>query len=171
MNRNPHTELERWLAAEVAGDDVAAEEAFGALFEALPRLAPRAGFTERVVMTLRESHREPETGRATWVGKAALAAALALGGIAAGLLPLVRLLPIRIPSLGDVVTAAARGIAWLGGWLSAGLDVWGTLARVGDAIGKAAATPEIATAMMGSALISALALYTLHHLLVYERRV
>ena len=171
MNRNPHTELERWLAAEAAGDDVAAEEAFGALFEALPRLSPRAGFTERVVMTLRESQREPETGRATWVGKAALAAALALGGIAAGLLPLVRLLPIRIPSLGDVATAAARGIAWLGGWLGAGLDVWGTLARVGDAIGKAAATPEIATAMMGSALISALALYTLHHLLVYERRV
>ena len=61
--------------------------------------------------------------------------------------------------------------AWLGGWLRAGLDVWGTLAQVGDAIGKAAATPEIATAMMGSALISALALYTLHHLLVYERRV
>jgi hypothetical protein len=171
MNRNPHTELERWLAAEAAGDDVAAEEAFGTLFEAMPRLAPRAGFTERVVMTLRESHREPETGRATWVGKAALAAALALGGIAVGLLPLVRLLPIRIPSLGDVATAAARGIAWLGGWLRAALDIWGTLAQVGDAIGKAAVTPEIATAMMGSALISALALYTLHHLLVYERRV
>ena len=49
MNRNPHTELERWLAAEAAGDDAAAEEAFGALFEALPRLAPRVGFTERVV--------------------------------------------------------------------------------------------------------------------------
>jgi hypothetical protein len=171
MNRNPHTELERWLAAEAAGDDVAAEEAFGTLFEALPRLAPRAGFTERVVMTLRESHREPETGRASWLGKALLAAAVSLAGIAVGLLPLLRLAPVRIPSLGDVVTAAARGIAGFGSWLRAGLDVWGTLARVGDAIGKAAATPEIATAMMGSALISALALYTLHHLLVYERSV
>ena len=104
-------------------------------------------------------------------GQGILAAAVSLAGIAVGLLPLLRLAPIRIPSLGDVVTAAARGIAGFGGWLRAGLDVWGTLARVGDAIGKAAATPEIATAMMGSALISALALYTLHHLLVYERSV
>jgi hypothetical protein len=45
------------------------------------------------------------------------------------------------------------------------------MARVGEAIGTAAATPQIAAAMMGSAIISSLALYTLHHLLVYERRV
>ena len=171
MNRNPHTELERWLAAEATGDDVAAEEAFGALFVALPRLAPRAGFSERVVMAHRESLREPETGHVSLLWKAALAAAVGLAGIAVGLLPLLRLAPIHVPSLGDVLTAAARGIAAFGGWLRAGLDVWGTFARVGDAIGKAAATPEIATAMMGSALISALALYTLHHLLVYERSV
>ena len=49
MTRKPHTDLERWLAAEAAGDDFAAEEAFGALFQALPRLAPRHGFSERVV--------------------------------------------------------------------------------------------------------------------------
>ena len=66
---------------------------------------------------------------------------------------------------------AARGVAWLDRWLRTGLDFWGILARVGEAIGTAAATPQIATAMMGSALVSALALYTLHHLLVYERRV
>jgi F0F1-type ATP synthase membrane subunit c/vacuolar-type H+-ATPase subunit K len=168
MSRNPHTELERWLAAEAAGDDFAAEEAFGAMFAAMPRLAPPPGFAERVIMAV---DREPDTGRATWLWKAALAAAVSLAGLATGLLPLLRWIPIRLPDVGDVVAAAARGLAWLDQWLRTAFDIWGTLARVGGAIGAAAQTPEIATAMMGSALVSALALYSLHHLLVYERRV
>jgi hypothetical protein len=168
MNRNPHTDLERWLAAEAAGDDLAAEEAFGAVFAAMPRLAPPLGFSERVIMAF---DREPDTGRATWLWKAALAAAVALAGLTTGLLPLVRWIPIRLPSVGDVVAAAARGLAWLEQWLRTAVDIWGLLARIGSAIGAAAQTPEIATAMMGSALVSAAALYSLHHLLVYERRV
>jgi hypothetical protein len=167
MSHNPHTDLERWLAAEAAGDDLAAEEAFRTLFEAMPRLAPLPGFAERVVMALHE----PETGRASWLWKAALAAAVALAGLAAGFLPLLRWIPVQVPGASDVVATAARGLAWLGRWLGAGLDIWESLARIGGAIGAAAQTPEIASAMIGSALISSLALYTLHHLLVYERRV
>ena len=109
MNRNPHTDLERWLAAEVAGDDLAAEEAFGAVFASMPRLAPPPGFTERVIMAF---DREPDTGRATWLWKAALAAAVALAGLATGLLPLVRWIPIRLPSVGDVFAAAVGGFEW-----------------------------------------------------------
>jgi hypothetical protein len=168
MSHHLHTDLDRWLAAEAKGDDFAAEEALGALFHTLPRLAPRPGFAERVVMA---SLREPESGRAAWLWKAAIVAAVSLAGIATGLLPLLRWIPIQVPGPAEIVTAAARGLAWLGRWLGAGLNVWEMLARIGEAIGRAAATPEIATAMMGSALISALALYTLHHLLVYERRV
>ena len=171
MSPNPHTDLERWLAAEAAGDDLAAEAAFGALFHALPQVAPSPGFGERVLMELREREREPESGRVPWLWKAAVAAAVALAGLAAGFLPLLRRIPIDVPGPAEIVSAAARGVAWLAGWLGAGLDVWETLARLGGAIGTAAATPQIATAMMGSALVSALALYTLHHLLVYERRV
>jgi hypothetical protein len=167
MNRRLHTDLERWLAAEAAGDDAGAEDAFGALFAALPQLAPHPGFAERVVMELRE----PDSGRVPWLWKAALAAAVSLAGLTAGLLPLVRWIPIDVPRLGEIVTAAVRGVTWLGNWLGAGLDVWEILARVGNAVGVAAATPEIATAMLGSALLTAAALYTLHHLLVYERRV
>jgi hypothetical protein len=115
--------------------------------------------------------REPDSGRVPWLWKAALAAAVSLAGLTAGLLPLVRWIPIDVPRPGEIVTAAVRGVTWLGNWLGAGLDVWETLALVGNAVGVAAATPEIATAMLGSALLSAAALYTLHHLLVYERRV
>lgn len=171
MSPRPHPDLERWLAAESAGDDLAAEAAFGALFQTLPRVAPSPGFAERVVMELREAQREPETGRATWVGKAALAIAMALAGVAAGFLPLLRRIPLDVPGPAEIVSAAAHGLAWIAGWLGAGLDVWGTLARLGGAIGTAVATPQIATAMMGSALVSAVALYTLHHLLVHERSV
>lgn len=167
MTHRLHTDLERWLAAEAVGDDAGAEDAFGALYAALPRLAPHPGFADRVAIELRE----PETGFAPWLGKVALAAAMALAGLTAGLLPLLRWIPIDVPRTSEILTAAARALAWLGNWLSAGLDIWETLARVGNAIGVATATPEIATAMLGSALLSAGALYTLHHLLVYERRV
>lgn len=167
MNRRLHTDLERWLAAEAAGDDAGAEDAFGALFAALPQLAPHPGFAERVVMELRE----PETGRVPWLWKAALAAAVSLAGLTVGLLPLLRWIPIDLPRPGEIVSAAVRSVAWLAQWLSSGLDLWKTLARVGNAVGLAVATPEIASAMLGSAMLSVVALYTLHHLLVYERRV
>jgi hypothetical protein len=168
MSRNRHTDLERWLAAEAAGDDFAAEKAFGALFEALPRLAPRSGFVERVIMVTAP---EPKPWLAGWMWKAAVVAAVSLAGLAAGLLPLVRWIPIQVPGAGEILAAGAHGVAWLDRWLRAGLDVWDMLARVGSAIGLVAATPQIASAMIGSALVSSLALYSLHHLLVYERRV
>jgi len=168
MNRRLHTDLERWLAAEAAGDDAGAEDAFGALCAALPRLAPHPGFAERVVM---EVAPEPRPWFAAWMWKVALAAAISLAGVTVGLLPLLRWVPLDVPGPGEIVSAAARAMTWLYQWLGAGLGFWETLAQVGNAVGVAAGTPEIATAMLGSALLSAAALYTLHHLLVYERRV
>ena len=48
-NRKLQKDIERWLAAEAeAGSE--AEEAFGTAIQALPRLAPRAGFAERVMV-------------------------------------------------------------------------------------------------------------------------
>ena len=71
---------------------------------------PRAGPPE--VMELREARREPETGRATWVGKAALAIAVALAGVAAGFLPLLRRIPLDLPGPADILAAAriSRGL-------------------------------------------------------------
>jgi hypothetical protein len=50
MRRQPDDRLSRWLEAELADDERAAEEALGALFAAAPRPAPRPGFAERVML-------------------------------------------------------------------------------------------------------------------------
>ena len=164
-----HDEMTRWLAAEAADDVAEAETAFNGLFATVPRLAPRAGFTERVLWAVRPEP-APRLARAGWAWKSAAAAALALGAMAAGLLPLIRWLPIDAPTFGSVVKASARGVAWVADWLDVGLATWQFLAGIGGALGVAATTPQVATALLTSALVGAFALYGLNHLLVIERR-
>src|SRR5687768_5264602 len=119
-------EIERWLAAEAAGDEAAAEAAFGAATHRLPRLAPRAGFSQRVAWAVR-----PEPARARvrvpWAERLGLAAALSLAGLAAAFLPALRALPIDLPRPSALIDGLTRSVAWVGGRLGAGLEVWDTL--------------------------------------------
>lgn len=169
MKSRLHDELNRWLAAEVADDVAEAEAAFDGLFGAVPRLAPHAGFTERVLWAVGPAP-APRPALAGWGWKAAAVVTLALGAMAAGLLPLVRWLPIDVPTFSTVVKASARGVAWAADWLEAGLATWQFLAEIGGALGVAATTPPVATALLTSALVGAFALYELNHLLAIERR-
>ncbi len=169
MTARIHDELNRWLTAEAADDAAAAETGFDALFLSVPRLEPRAGFTERVLWAV-DPTPAPQPALAGWGWKAMTAAALALTAVAAGLLPLARWLPIGLPTFGTVLKASARGLAWVAEWLDAGLATWRFLTTIGQALGVAATTPEVATALMASALLGALSLYELNRLLAIERR-
>lgn len=169
MNRNRTYELEAWLAAEAAGDEDAADAAFGVLFARMPRLHPTPGFAGRVVRAA-----APRPARApafeVWGGRLVLGASLALAGIALALLPALRGLPLDLPGLSGVLQAGNDTLSWIGGRLAAGIALWDFLARVGRAISVAAATPQAASALFGSATLSGLALYTLDRMLTLERR-
>ena len=169
MDRNRTYEMEAWLAAETAGDEAAAEAAFGALFATLPHLHPTPGFAERVVRAAL-----PEPARApvmeVWGGRLALGASLALAGLAVALLPMLRALPVDPPGLTALLQGANDALAWMGGRLVAGFALWDVLARVGGAVSVAVATPQAASALLGSATLSGLALYTLDRMLTLERR-
>lgn len=169
MNRNRTYEMDAWLTAEAAGDEDAADAAFGAMFAGLPRLHPTPGFAGRVVRAA-----VPRPARAAalelWGGRLALGASLALAGIALALLPALRALPLDLPGISGVLQAGTETLAWIGGRLAAGIALWDFLATVGRAISVAAATPQAASALFGSATLSGLALYTLDRMLTLERR-
>lgn len=170
MDRRLQNELGRWMTAEAADDEVRAEAALSALLGSMPRLTPSPGFAERVLWA---SLPEPARGPAwsAWAWKLALTAALALAGLATGLLPALRLLPIGVPRASVLVKAVANGIHWVGDWLRTGFEVWDLLSRIGHAVALATGTPEAAAALAGSAILGGIALYALHHLLTLERRI
>jgi len=165
--RRLQTDLKRWLAAEATGVERRAEDAFGALLATTPRLRPSAGFAERVLWAIQPA---PSVAFAAWWWKAAIAASVTLIGMATGLLPLVRLLPLDAPTFGEVLMTGADGLVWIGEWFAAGLALWGLLARIGTAFQVAVGTPEVASLLLASTLIGASALYSLNRLLAFERR-
>ncbi|MGH7564732.1 MAG: hypothetical protein ACREK5_09965 [Gemmatimonadota bacterium] len=168
INRKLHKDIERWLEAETRGEAEEAEAAFGVAFAALPRLEPRPGFAERVMYAFQPA---PVRGFAwlSWGPKAATIGALTLVAMAIGLLPVAGV-AFEAPSVGWVVDGVTGGITWLAQWLTAGLEVWSFMVRIGNAIGVAMTTPQLGAALLASALVSAAALYQLNRLLVLERR-
>jgi hypothetical protein len=169
MMRRLQNDLKRWLAAEAAGDERQAEDAFGTLLASAPRLTPSAGFAERVLWAIQPAP-APQLALGAWWWKAAVVAAVTLVGTATGLLPLVQWLPIGAPSFGEVLRTGADGLVWIGEWLAAGLALWGFLARIGTALQVAVVTPQVASLLLASTLIGVSALYSLNRLLAFERR-
>ena len=168
-NRKLQKDIERWLAAEAEAGTEEAEKAFGTALAALPRLAPRAGFAERVMLAFQPA---PALHRMEWLHwgwKAVTAGALATVAVALGLMPAAGN-TVNLPSAAAVVDTATRSVTWLVGWLASGIEAWSFLARIGDAIGVVISTPQIGAALMATALIGAAALYELNRLLVPERR-
>jgi hypothetical protein len=161
-------EFDRWLTAEAAGDEMRAEAAFVAFFARFPRLAPAADFAERVLAAAPVAARR--TAPALWGWRWAIASALAMTGVAAWLLPALRWLPLEIPRLSEIVKTAAMVTGALVEWFEVGVAVWGFLLRFGRWVTVAVQAPEIAAGLAGSAVIGAVALYTLNHLLALERR-
>lgn len=170
MNRDRrlHRELTAWLTAEATGDDARAEAAFAAMIGGLPRLGPSAGFAERVVMAA-----APATSVVpvwlTWLARGALAASIALVAMATGLVPALAT-AVGLPTLGGIAKTAANGLSWIGARFETGLEVWEFLGRIGEAISLGLRTPEAQAGLAGTVVLGTIALYTLHHLLTFERR-
>lgn len=167
--RGLHTELNAWLRAETTGDDAGAEAAFAALVAALPRLGPAPGFAERVVWAAVPRAAGERPAWLVWLARGSLAASLALAALATGLLPAVARLWPGLPSLGEIAKAVAGGLSWIGRWFETGLEVWAFLGGIGEAMSVALGAPEAQAALGGSAVLAAIAFYTLHHLLTFER--
>lgn len=170
MDRDVERALRRWIAADQADLDAEADGAFRAVFQVMPRQAPRPGFVNRVAAAVGTLAR-PVGGRSTpwsWSRRAAVAA-LAVIGTASMYFATVALAPIIARRLVALVSASVRGFVWVVMQLQSGLDLWAILAEAGRAIGAAIATPQVAIGLVAIELVSVVALYALHRLLTLEK--
>lgn len=90
-------------------------------------------------------------------------AGLALCVMGAGALYL--LLPLATRALVRALTMTVNGCVWLAASMSSGADPWTILSAVGRAAGDSLATREASGALLGLAVVGAVAFYWLQRLL------
>jgi hypothetical protein len=159
MRPSHHEALDRWLAAERDDRFDDADAALREMFEALPLVAPPAGFADRVLARtgLLPVTRMQEVEPRSVFASRALRLALVLSLIATALgviwLPPTLQALNRLWSLSDVVQ--------LGMWaVAAGSRALATVLRIGDwiiSLGRALAEPLMAPGVMATLTVSLLA--------------
>ena len=168
--RSPHHDpLTRWLAAERDDRSGEAEAALLELFEALPPLAPPAGFADRVMERagLRDAGAVHEGLFAHRWTRLVLAGCLLAMATSVLWLPqtLLALAGLWSFSFGDLVEAWARGLAEAGIWLAAAFRLGGGLFSLGETLTRSLATPQAAAVVGGCLLVSTLAFRFLRDLI------
>ena len=170
MRPSPHDSLNRWLAAERDDRPEAAEAALFELFEALPLVAPPAGFADRVLARAGFLAAPASLFERRW---ARVAIALCL--LATGLFLLW--LPVTLKaladtwswSLGSPVELAVRLLVDWSLWVATVLRLWDWFFTLGEALAKPLATPEVAAVLAGCLVVASLAFRLLRDLMTNER--
>lgn len=165
--------LRRWLAAEEDGREGDAETALAALFEALPPLAPPAGFADRVLA--RAGLAAPVPARrfaARWLRVAAMLPLLIIGLALPWLPEMLRALASIANVLwspGDLVRLGTGALVAVSQGLVAAFAFWDWLLRIGRLLASPFATPAIALVMIGCLLVSLVAFHFLRNLITRDR--
>jgi hypothetical protein len=162
MRPNAHDALNRWLAAERIDSSEsseiadAADTALRELFEALPLLAPAAGFAGRVLARtgLQPVKRDVFASLGLRLVLAASLVALSLGAI--WLPPTLRALG-GLLSLSDLVSLGVRGVAEASRALALVLRAGEWLFALGRALSEPLMAPQAMAALAACLLVSGLA--------------
>lgn len=167
MRPSPNDDsLNRWLAAERDDRPDEAEAALFELFEALPRLAPPAGFADRVLA--RAGFRPARVFESLWV-RAVIALCLLATGVSLLWLPTAVKALAGTWSLGNPIELGARLLVDWSLWLVTVLRLWDWLFTLGEALAKPLVTPEVAAVLAGCLLVATLAFRLLRDLMTNER--
>ena len=167
--------LHRWLTAEQEDRDDDAETALLALFEALPPLAPPAGFADRVLA--RAGLAAPVPVRRNLFVPVWLRAFVTLALLGTGLaLPWLSEILRSLASLGrflwspgDLVRLGTGALIAISQGLVAALALWDWLLGLGRALAAPFATPAMALVMIGCLLVSLVAFHFLRNLITRDR--
>jgi hypothetical protein len=157
-----------WLRSEERGSEQEAEEAFLRVFASLPIPEPSAIWMER---TLTRIGLAPEPATATsWAYKIAVGLSLALASLALALVPSALATVARTVTLASLVDWAAGLIVIVIQRLAQGITIWGVLARVGEGVAAAMASPPALASLLLALIVSFGAIRALSGLLALERR-
>ena len=155
MRQNP--ELDSWRRfreAEAAGRDAEADLALRELFFALPRLAPSAGFADRILARVaRRTSIFALPGVRFGLAAALLVAAFGTALFAPMALPLAGLI-----GPGGILSAAIRGLAGFSVRAASGLATWSSLSNAAWVIGRTALHPPILALLLLQFAVAAAAL-------------
>jgi hypothetical protein len=168
MRRSHHKALDRWLAAERDDHPEAAETALFELFEALPLIAPPAGFADRVLVRagLRAAKRDLFASRGVRLVLALCLIATALGAL--WLPPTLRVLA-GIWSFGAVVRGGVEALIEATQWLGSALRLWELLLTIGRALTEPLTLPQVTAVLLVCLLASSLAFRFLRDQISGER--
>ncbi len=163
--RRHNPELERFLKAERAGQDRAAEAALTALFRTLPMAAPVPGLADKVLLAS-----GIDRSRAwSWKARSAVAAAVASAGLAlAWLLPILSVLSPRLAP-GKVVGGAVHGLVSAAQGLAEWFSFWFRIADFIDTLLVAVTAPPVVLALILTGSLAVLLTRGLVNLVVDDR--
>lgn len=167
--------LTRWLDAERDGADDAAEAALLELFEALPPLAPPAGFADRVLRRVALEQAVPERPAvfSRVVRSRAFRVAVAFGVLATALsllwVPGLLLVFGRLVSVGGLMDLGAASVVDLGRWLTLAARVGEWLLTVAGAFAVSLTSPAAVKVTAACLAISGVSFAVLRDLMTRNR--
>lgn len=161
MRHNHQDALDRWLAAERGDHAEDAEAALFELFEALPQVAPPAGFADRVlaragiaVPAAAPAKRDLFAWRPMRLLLGLCLVALSFGAL--WLPPVIELLA-RFWSFGEAMQMGVSAMNGLARWLASVLSLWDFAVTIGRAIAEPLTQPRVMAALLGCLALSSLA--------------
>ena len=168
MRPSHQNALDRWLAAERDERPEEAEAALLELFEALPLIAPPAGFANRVLVRagLKAARRDLFASRGMRLVLALCLAAISLGAL--WLPPTLRALA-GLWSFSGLVRAGVEALIGAVQWLASVLRLGELLLTVGRALTEPLTLPQVTAALLICLLASSAAFRFLRDQITGER--
>jgi hypothetical protein len=168
MRTSHQHSLDRWLAAERGGRPEEAEAALHELFEALPLIAPPAGFADRVLIRagLGAARRDFFASRAV---RLVLALCLAATGFGALWLPPTLRVLAGLWSLSGTLRAGVQALIDVTQWLASVLRLGELLLTVGRALTQPLTLPQVTALLVICLLASSLGFRLLRDQITGER--
>jgi hypothetical protein len=163
--RDPEGALARFFAAEQAENADRADMALRDAFEAVPRRAPNAALSDRLMRTALVR----PVATASTVSERTVAAGVVAAALGMTLMPVGVVVALFVFDAARIVSWIARSCVWLTDWLNAGVSIWTLLARSGGALGHAANSPIGSAALTITLLVASMALLVLNRYLPTER--
>jgi hypothetical protein len=164
METGQQRDAEQWLVSEQQGHDDAAEAAFARVFQALPRIEPRADFVDRVIMATWVAERRRR--RTQRLARSAAVLLVALAGAAIGYGAVDMSGGWVAGEITAVVSHGLRGFIFI---VRTGVKSWAVIARIGSDVGTVLTTPQTTGALLVMELIGMVAVLGLRGLLPDQR--
>lgn len=170
MRPSHHDALDRWLNAERNDrPDAEADAALFELFEALPLIAPPAGFADRVLLRAglqAAAKRDLFASLGTRLVVALCLVALGLGAL--WLPPVLRYLA-GLWSFGGLVQSGVQALTLATEWLASVLRVWDPLRSILGALIQVLTVPQVMAGLLACLIVSSLAFRFLRDQITGER--